>query len=200
MANIVVKFNMKLNDMLERHIRLVYKGFTMVKKYYVEEGMFVLISDFNTDEYIDKIIGIVPTKTDSIYSNNEELKIKEFTDDYNHFTYKEFYTLSERARIICIKYDLPSWSDQYFPCSDDDYFDDENNPDLLFLCLLWAIKRNRVESIKKILARAEAKDLMLKKNIKGKTPYTFALEQLSYESALTLQKYSNRFTIFPSTS
>lgn len=188
MQNIIDKFHLLLSDKLENHIRLNYKGFTLVKKYNSEEGMFILISDFNKHIYIDKIIGIVPTKTDSIYSKNEVFKIKEFTYDYNHFTFKNFYTYPQIIRMICATYSLPSFIDYYLPFGDDDYLDDEDNPDFIFTCLLWAISCNNITSIKQILSRPDGSNLILKKNIKNKTPLQFSQEHFRYEIAWILQE------------
>jgi len=87
------------------HIKINYKKYLIEKEELLEEGIFVLLSN-NINK---KIIGIVPTKTDSIYGNNfdEIYIIKDFTDDIKHFIHTHLSIKEEipedKPHIYCDK-------------------------------------------------------------------------------------------------
>ena len=95
------------------HIKINFTNYKIVKEEYTEEGIFVLINN-NNDE---KIIGIVPTKSESIYGEQFSYKttylrtfdeiyiIKDFTDDTKHFIHEYFIPKKEiskdKPQIYC---------------------------------------------------------------------------------------------------
>jgi hypothetical protein len=80
------------------HIKINFSNYTIDKEIHFENGVFVLLSRNNNT----KIIGIVPTKTESIYGErlcyknsylstfDEIYIIKDFTDDTKHFIHEHF--------------------------------------------------------------------------------------------------------------
>ena len=67
------------------YLKINYKEYIILEEYMCEEGVYVLI---NNDEN-KKIIGIVPTKSESIYES-DIFVIKDFTNDIKHFIHKHF--------------------------------------------------------------------------------------------------------------
>ena len=95
------------------HIKINFQTYNIIKEYYVKEGIFVLI-DNNINK---KILGIVPTKTESIYGKqffhkdkylytfDEIYEIRDFTDNVHHFIYDHFNPKKEipknKPHIFC---------------------------------------------------------------------------------------------------
>jgi hypothetical protein len=98
---------------LAYYIKINFPKYEIVKEEFIEEGIFVIISnDINK-----KIIGIVPTKTESIYGEqfyyenrylhafDETYEIKDFTNNDKHFIHEYFNPKKEipkdKQQIIC---------------------------------------------------------------------------------------------------
>jgi len=95
------------------HIKINLPNYTIDKEIHFEEGVFVLLSNNSNT----KIIGIVPTKTESIYGErlcyknsylstfDEIYVIKDFTDDTKHFIHEHFNPKEEmskdKSEIFC---------------------------------------------------------------------------------------------------
>ena len=114
-------FQSIMSENIHEHIKLKLSYYIknnfprckIVKEEFLEEGVFVLI-DNNINK---KIIGIVPTKTKSIYGKqffhknsylhtfDEMYEIKDFTDDTEHFIHEHFNpkneTPKDKPQIIC---------------------------------------------------------------------------------------------------
>jgi len=94
--SIVNKFTNDLhkfcNDSLTHELDTKYCDYDIIERYNLEEGCFAIIfnqtnKDLTSTNTISnyKIIGYVPTLSDSIYFKNEILKIKDFTEEKDHF-------------------------------------------------------------------------------------------------------------------
>ena len=86
-----------INNMFDNLIQTTYQDFIVIKKEYFEEGIFVLIRNNKKNE---KIIGIVPRNSTSIYTPNETFKIIDFTDKIDHFIHKKL-CIYRKPVIIC---------------------------------------------------------------------------------------------------
>jgi hypothetical protein len=88
-----------LQNTLNKELITNYQHFTITQKYCVEEGYFVLIKNSDNNE---KIIGIIPINSNSIYSINETFIIKDFTNIITHFIHKTLI-ISKKPIILCDK-------------------------------------------------------------------------------------------------
>jgi len=93
-------------------IRINFPQYKIIQEYLIEEGGFVMISN----DIDKKIIGIVPTKTKSIYGKQFYIKntptytydetfiIKDFTNEHHHPTHNHFNPQknpTDKPHIIC---------------------------------------------------------------------------------------------------
>ena len=81
----VNKLHEYLKNELYKELKIKYPHFTITQESSFEEGTFVLIKNI---ENIQKIIGIVPVNSDSIYDVNETFIVKDFTDKTSHFVHE----------------------------------------------------------------------------------------------------------------
>ncbi len=98
-----------LKDELDKELIAKYQDFKIIKNFNCEEGIFILIRN---NENIEKIIGIIPINSDSIYSINETFKIEDFTNKNMHFIHetliiqrKPIIVCDEQGGILCIHED-----------------------------------------------------------------------------------------------
>ena len=99
---------------LAYYIKINFQKYEIVREEFIEEGIFVIISN-NINK---KIIGIVPTKTESIYGErfyyknkylhtfDETYEIKDFTNNKHHFIHEYFNPKkkeipTDKPHIIC---------------------------------------------------------------------------------------------------
>ena len=101
-----------LKDKLDKELIVKYPHFKIIENVNVEEGNFILIKN---NENIEKIIGIMPINSDSIYSINETFKIEDFTNKTTHFIHetliiqkkpiKPIIVCDEQGGILCFHKD-----------------------------------------------------------------------------------------------
>jgi len=98
-----------LKDELDKELSAKYPHFKIIENFNSEEGNFILIKN---NENIEKIIGIMPINSDSIYSINETFKIEDFTNKTTHFIHetliiqkKPIIVCDEQGGILCIHKD-----------------------------------------------------------------------------------------------
>jgi hypothetical protein len=86
-----------LKDELDKELSAKYPHFKIIENFNSEEGNFILIKN---NENIEKIIGIMPINSDSIYSINETFKIEDFTNKTTHFIH-ETLIIQKKSIIVC---------------------------------------------------------------------------------------------------
>jgi len=86
-----------LKDELDKELSAKYPHFKIIENFNSEEGNFILIKN---NENIEKIIGIMPINSDSIYSINETFKIEDFTNKTMHFIH-ETLIIQKKPIIVC---------------------------------------------------------------------------------------------------
>jgi len=86
-----------LKDELDKELSAKYPHFKIIENFNSEEGNFILIKN---NENIEKIIGIMPINSDSIYSINETFKIEDFTNKTTHFIH-ETLIIQKKPIIVC---------------------------------------------------------------------------------------------------
>ena len=99
------------NEILEMFTEIVAPSFKW-ENFNIEEGIYILIKN---NENIEKIIGIMPINSDSIYSINETFKIEDFTNKTTHFIHetliiqkkpiKPIIVCDEQGGILCFHKD-----------------------------------------------------------------------------------------------
>ena len=88
-----------LKDELDKELIVKYPHFKIIENVNVEEGNFILIKN---NENIEKIIGIMPINSDSIYSINETFKIEDFTNKTTHFIHKTLIIQKKPIKPIIV--------------------------------------------------------------------------------------------------
>ena len=86
-----------LKDELDKELITKYPYFKIIENFNSEEGIYILIKN---NENIEKIIGIIPINSDSIYSINETFKIEDFTNKTTHFIH-ETLIIEKKPIIVC---------------------------------------------------------------------------------------------------
>jgi len=86
-----------LKDELDKELSAKYPHFKIIENFNSEEGNFILIKN---NENIEKIIGIIPINSDSIYSINETFKIEDFTNKTMYFIH-ETLIIQKKPIIVC---------------------------------------------------------------------------------------------------
>ena len=86
-----------LKNELDNELINRYPHFKIISNFYSEEGCYILIEN---NENIKKIIGIIPVNSDSIYSNNETFKIKDFTNETTHIIHEILIIPKEKKPVI----------------------------------------------------------------------------------------------------
>lgn len=89
------KIETYIQKKLFEFFNIKFYDWTLIDNKNFEEGFFIFI--FKED--IKKIIGIVPTKSRSIYNDGEKFRIQDFTNKKDHFIHK--YFIIKLDPIVC---------------------------------------------------------------------------------------------------
>ena len=87
-----------LEEQLNKELIANYGHFTILQKCSFEEGLFMLIKNA---ENIEKIIGVVPVNSNSIYTVNETFRVDDFTDE-KLIIKKPIIVCDEQGGILCL--------------------------------------------------------------------------------------------------
>lgn len=96
--------------------------------------------------------------------------------------------MDNQLNALCNEYGVAEYSGGIYYYDDDDIFNDNNQNDLIFTCLMLAIREKNIHSIQKIMSNPENKRLLFAENQSLKTPFYYALEERYWEIAITLYK------------
>ena len=89
---------------------------------------------------------------------------------------------------LCNKYGVAEYSGGIYYYDDEDIINNHNQNDLIFTCLMLAIREKNIHSIQKIMSNPENERLLFAENQSLKTPFYYALEERYWEIAITLYK------------
>jgi hypothetical protein len=95
----VCTLHKRLCERLYTYVATNYPKFTNKRKCCFEDGCFALIVNKNGNDD-EKIIGIVPVNTSSIYSLNETFELAEFTENLTHFIHNNII-IKRKPLIVC---------------------------------------------------------------------------------------------------
>jgi len=100
-SKFVCTLHKRLCKRLDTYVAINYPKFTNKRKCCFEDGCFALIVNKNKNgNDVEKIIGIVPVNTSSIYSLNETFELAEFTENLTHFIHN-IIIIKRKPLIVC---------------------------------------------------------------------------------------------------
>lgn len=94
--------------------------------------------------------------------------------------------MDNKLNALCNEYGVAEYSGGFYYYDDDDIFNDNDQNDIIFSCLMLAIRENNIPSIQKIMSNPENERLLFAENQSLKTPFYYALERCYWEVAKIL--------------